>query len=97
MPVKIAAILEAKPGSEQALESLLRHLVAPSRAEAGNLKYDLWQDSADPKRFVLDELYTDEAAIAAHRASAHFQDYVKRVADIAVRTAYVCHPLDVAE
>ncbi len=52
-------------------------MLAPSRAEAGNLRYDLWRDQADPNRFVLDELYEDSEAIAAHRASArHFQETI---------------------
>ena len=47
-------------------------------------------------RFVLDELYVDNAAIAAHRASPHFTDYLSKVADLADRSAFVLDPLDVA-
>lgn len=74
--VKIMAILAARPGKAGALRALLDGMLAPSRAEAGNLRYDLWQDQTDPARLVLDELYADAEAVAAHRATPHFQKYL---------------------
>lgn len=94
--VKIVAILTARPGQAEALRALLDGMLAPSRAEVGNLRYDLWRDQADPNRFVLDELYADNDAIAAHRASPHFQDYLSRINDVAERTAVVLDPVAVA-
>ena len=66
-PVKITAILAARPGKAGELKALLLGIVAACRAEPGNLGWDIWQDQADPGRFVLDELYTDNATVAAHR------------------------------
>ncbi|NEJ82839.1 antibiotic biosynthesis monooxygenase, partial [Rhizobium leguminosarum] len=40
--VKVYAVLTAKSGKEKELEELLRGMAAPSRTEAGNLRYDLW-------------------------------------------------------
>lgn len=94
-PVKIVAILTARPGKADDLQALLSGMLAPSRAEPGNLRYDLWRDQADPARFVLDELYTDNAAIAAHRATPHFQDYLARIGDLAERTALVLDAVEV--
>jgi len=67
--VKVVAILAARPGKAEALGTLLDGLIAPSRTEPGNLRYDLWPDQADPSRFVLDELHAGGDAVAAHRAS----------------------------
>lgn len=92
-PVKIVAILTARPGKTAELRSLLADMIRPSRAEPGNLRYDLWQDQAEPNRFVLDELYTDTAAIAAHRAAPYFQAYLAKISDLAERTALVLDPL----
>lgn len=94
--VKIVAILVAHPGQAEALRTLLDGMLAPSRAEAGNLRYDLWQDQSDPARFVLDELYTDTDAIAAHRATPHFRHYAAVIGDLAERTALVLDPAAVA-
>ena len=62
-------------------------MLAPSRAETGNVHYDLWQDQTDPGRLVLDELYADQDAVEAHRATPHFQTYLSAVDSLAERTA----------
>ncbi len=95
--VKIVAVLTARPGKAEALQALLAGMTGPSRAEAGNLRYDLWRDQADPNRFVLDELYTDNAAIAAHRETPHFKSYLAQVGDLAERMALVLDPAEVAQ
>ncbi|WP_188855070.1 putative quinol monooxygenase [Aureimonas glaciei] len=94
--LKTVAIFVARPGKAAELQALLSGMIAPSRAEAGNLRYDLWQDQTDPSRFVLDELYTDGEAVAAHRATPHFQAYASVINDLAERTAVTLNPVAVA-
>lgn len=96
IPVKIVAILTALPGREAELRALLDTMLAPSRAEPGNHRYDLWTDPATPGRFVLDELYADADAVAAHRATPHFQTYLSRIEALAERQAFVLDPVAVA-
>nr|WP_298685555.1 putative quinol monooxygenase [uncultured Dongia sp.] len=95
-PVKITAILTARPGKAEELKALLSGMVVPCRAEPGNLLWNIWQDQAEPGRFVLDELYTDNAAIAAHRQTPHFKNYLAKVTDLAERTALLLDPVEVA-
>lgn len=95
-PVKIMAILAARPGKAEELRDLLDDMVVASRAEPGNLRYDLWLDRTASDRFVLDELYTDQAAVDAHRATPHFQTYLTKIADLADRTALLLDPVEVA-
>lgn len=59
-PVKISAILTVRPGKENELKELLASLAIHSRAEPGNLRWDIWRDPSDPPRFLLDELYRDQ-------------------------------------
>jgi quinol monooxygenase YgiN len=94
--VKTVAVLTAHPGKEAELRNLLDGMIGPSRAEEGNLRYDLWADNADQGVFVLDELYADAAAVAAHRASPHFQYYVANIGALAERKAYSLEALAVA-
>lgn len=94
--VKIVATFTARPGKAAALRALLDGMLTPSRAEAGNLRYDLWQDQAEPARFVLDELYVNAAAVAAHRETAHFRDYLARIGELAERSAFVLAPVAIA-
>jgi quinol monooxygenase YgiN len=95
-PIKIVAVLTALPGKAADLRALIDTMLAPSRAEPGNLRYDLWQDRADPARFVIDELYVDEAAIAAHRDSAHFRAFAAASAALTERDVLLLDPIDVA-
>jgi len=94
--VKLTAILAARPGKTDELKALLDGMLAPSRAEPGNLRWDIWRDQADPSRFVLDELYTDIAAVATHRETPHFKNYISKINDLAERTVFVLDPIAVA-
>lgn len=94
--VKITAVLTARPGQADALRELLFGMAPHCRAEPGNLRWDVWQDQAEPGRYVLDELYDDNAAVAAHRATPHFKDYLAKIGDLAERSAYVLDPAEVA-
>lgn len=94
--VKTVAIFVARAGKAHELRTLLDLMLAPSRAEPGNLRYDLWRDQADPDRFVLDELYADNDAVVAHRATPHFRHYLSVIGDLAERTAVTLDPVAVA-
>ncbi|MBX5088357.1 putative quinol monooxygenase [Rhizobium lentis] len=94
--VKVFAVLTALEGKYGELEALLRGMTVPSRAEPGNLRYDLWQDTENPARFVLDELYQDEEAAAAHKASPHFQHYLSKINELASRMPMAVKKVDVA-
>ena len=94
--VKVIAVLRARPGKGEELRTLLGGMVDPSRKEPGTLRYDLWQDQTDPDRLVLDELYADDGAVAAHRAGPHFQAYLSAISNLAERTALVLDPAAVA-
>jgi quinol monooxygenase YgiN len=43
-----------------------------SLLELGVLRFDVVQQADDPTRFVLVEIYRDDAAAAAHKESAHY-------------------------
>lgn len=40
--------------------------------EPGNMRFDVNRQVDDPNRFVLYEVYRDEAAAAAHKETAHY-------------------------
>ncbi|QRM46721.1 putative quinol monooxygenase [Rhizobium sp. BG4] len=94
-PVKIMAILAARPGKAEELEALLSGMAPACRAEPGNLRWDIWRDQADATRFALDELYQDNEAVAAHRQTPHFKAYLAKINDLAERTALVLDPADI--
>jgi (4S)-4-hydroxy-5-phosphonooxypentane-2,3-dione isomerase len=66
----ITIVLEPKPGQEQPLIDACLAAVSASRAEAGNLFFDvLVSDSR--REVVFYEAYADEAAFQAHMVAPH--------------------------
>lgn len=74
--VVLVAGYRARPGQGEAVAEAMREVVAHSRQEPGCLLYFVNRSRDDPNRFVLYEHYRDQAAVDAHRASAHFQEVV---------------------
>jgi quinol monooxygenase YgiN len=93
--VKITAMLTARPEKAEKLRSLLLGMAPHCRAEPGNLRWDIWQDQSRPGCYVLDELYQNGIAVAAHRETPHYKDYLARIGDLADRTALVLSPIEV--
>jgi quinol monooxygenase YgiN len=62
----------AKRRRTSRVEAALKNMRESSRAEPGNLDYQVLRDPKDPRVFVLYERYTDESAFAAHRATSRF-------------------------
>ena len=49
--------------------------------EPGNVRFDVCQQADDPNRFVLYEAYRDEAAMQAHKETAHYAVWRDTVAE----------------
>lgn len=77
MDFAVVVRYKARPGSERRVENALKNMLEPSRAEPGNLDYQVLRDRQDPSVFVLVERYADEAAFEAHRSSPHFEKWLK--------------------
>lgn len=63
-------------GQEEQAAALLRQAQEASRTEPGCRAYEVSQDVANPARFLLYEVYDDEAALAAHKETDHYRDIV---------------------
>ena len=69
--IALLARLNVASGKEEEFETVMLGLAAQVRAnEAGNQLYTLVKDD---EGYAVMELYTDEAALAAHGASDHFK------------------------
>lgn len=88
--------MRVRPGRAGELKALLAGVVNPSGAEAGNMHWDIWQDQANADIIILDELYADNAAVAAHCETPHFRDYFAVINDLAERRALVLDPVQIA-
>ena len=76
MDFVVIAQYRAREGEAERVAEALRNMVAPTRAEPGNLDYQVFRDPKDPSLFVLYERYAGEDAFDAHRASPHFGSWL---------------------
>jgi quinol monooxygenase YgiN len=72
----IIAYLTAKPGKEAEFQDKMTAQAKRCLAnEPGCLQFDVVQDPKNPTRFVMLEVYKDDAAIQAHQDSQHYKDF----------------------
>ena len=64
--------LEVKPERVDDFLKLVTFNASESRKEPGNLRFDVVRSVDNPTRFALYEVYRDDAAVQAHRATSHF-------------------------
>ena len=84
--VVLAVTWVANPGREAEVADLFRTLQQASRQEPGCLMYIVHRHRSEFGRFFIYEQYRDDAALEAHRQSAHFQQHaVKTLRQIATR------------
>lgn len=81
MTTTIFATVQAKPEHIGAVDAALRNMVLPTRAEAGCVKYDLYQSKEDATNYHLLETYDDDEALARHHQSSHFAELVASLTD----------------
>lgn len=67
-----------KAGTEERCKQLIRILTEQTRKEPGCVMYLGHQHTEEPRRFFFYEQYRDEAALAAHRESAHYAEHVNK-------------------
>jgi len=64
--------LEVKPERVDDFLKLVTFNASESRKEPGNLRFDVVRSVDNRTRFALYEVYRDDAAVQAHRATPHF-------------------------
>lgn len=74
----LIAEFKARPGVEDELREATLAVVAPSRAEAGNIRFDLRENADAPGHFFIVECWTDRAALERHFAEPYLVDLVEK-------------------
>ena len=78
----LIAELTARDGCEAEVRSVLTDYAAHVRAEPGNEVFECYQTEDAPERFVVYEIYTDEAAFQAHLAAPMNKEINQRLSSI---------------
>ena len=78
--VIVQVYVTVKPDAVEAFRAATIANAAASRREPGIARFDVLQQSDDPTRFILTEVYRTIDATAAHKETAHYQTWRDTVA-----------------
>jgi len=78
----VIAYIRAKAGQEARVQEALLGLIAPTRAEAGCINYDLHVSEEDARQFVFYENWMSESDLETHANSAHLRAFRKMADEI---------------
>jgi quinol monooxygenase YgiN len=73
-----AAFFKAKPGQRDTLGARLLKLVAPTRQEAGCLRYDIFRSKDDPDAWFVYEDWRSAADFGAHMQTPYVQAFMEQ-------------------
>jgi quinol monooxygenase YgiN len=76
----IVAKSNLKPGNAEIFKATAKPLIDGSRAEAGNISYDLFEDVKNPNVLTFIEKWKDDAAIEFHNNTPHFTQTIVKLA-----------------
>jgi quinol monooxygenase YgiN len=74
--------VRVKPEHIEAFKLATIENAANSVKEPGIARFDVVQQADDPSRFVLLEAYREAEAPTRHKATAHYQAWAEKVADM---------------
>lgn len=78
--IAVCVYVHVKPDSREAFVAASLENARHTIEEPGNLRFDVIQQVDDPNRFLLYEVYRDEAGMKAHKETAHYARWRDAVA-----------------
>ena len=84
--IVLVARLKVKDDKIEEAKQAALAIVADSRAEEGNINYDIHQAIDDPTVFVWHETWKSKAAIDEHFETSFFKEFFAKVGEMAAET-----------
>ncbi len=75
----VVAVMKAKAGMEQELESALRNIVPKVEAEKDTLIYTLHRAKKEPGKFLMYEKYPNKEALTQHSSTPYFMELFGKI------------------
>ena len=84
VPVVLIAEFTALPGNEEVVADLLAGLAEKVRREAGNVVFDCYRSAKNTAKFVVYEVYRDQAAFETHISADYGAAFNARLQELIV-------------
>ncbi len=82
MTLRVVAHARAKEGKRDELQEVFEGLIDPTRAEPGNIGYELLASLDDERSFTFVEEWRDRDALEAHLDSPHVRAATARLPEL---------------
>ena len=82
--IVLVARLKVRDDAIEKAKEVALAILDDSRAEEGNINYDIHQAIDDPTVFVWHETWKNKTAVDEHFATSFFKDFAEKVEKIAV-------------
>ncbi len=82
MTLRVVAHFRAQEGKGADLGEVLQGLIGPTRAEPGNISYELLASLDDDRNFTFVEEYQDNDALDAHFKTPHIEAALARLPEL---------------
>lgn len=80
--IRLIATYTIKEDQRDALLAALQENVRASRQEAGNISFEVYEDTTHPHTLYLVEDWQSAKAIEHHRTTPHFATFMERIANL---------------
>ena len=78
--ILVYAVCKIKPGMDEEFKKAVSTMITMTRAEAGNMTYDLGKE--EENKYVFVERWLNERALDEHMKAKHFLDAGKKLESI---------------
>ncbi len=79
--IYIVVVIKTKEGKEEAVLEELWKLIEPTRAEEGNISYNMHRDKKNPQTFVFYEHWRSQEDIDKHLEMPYLKAYAEATQD----------------
>lgn len=76
------AHIKVQPEHRETFLEQVQEVIAGSQAEAGNISYQLYEDTQQVNHFVMVEEWKDQEATEFHRGTDHFKRFIQNAKDL---------------
>jgi quinol monooxygenase YgiN len=80
--IVVAAKFTGKPERKSEILRLAAFVAPPSRAEAGCITYNFYEQQPGASEFLFFEEWKDQAALDAHFQTPHFKEFMKQFPEL---------------
>ena len=87
--IVLVARLKVRADAVEEAKKAALDIVAASRAEEGNINYDIHQALDDETVFVWHETWKNKAAVDEHFGTDFFKDFFAKVSELAAEPAQI--------